>query len=99
MSPVFAVRSLPRTERLLRKLNQKHPELRLVLREVATILESDPYNRSRSHNIKKLESVAEGTHGQWRLRLGRWRFRYDIDGKTVVLYYAGLRREDTYRSR
>jgi hypothetical protein len=34
---------------------------------------------------------------QYRLRLGRWRFRYDILGNEVVLHYAGLRREDTYR--
>ena len=35
--------------------------------------------------------------GQYRLRLGRWRFRYDITGQEVVLHYCSLRREDTYR--
>jgi len=25
-----------------------------------------------------------------------FRFRYDIDGRHVVLHYCGLRREDTY---
>ena len=60
------------------------------------ILSVDPYNRSRDHPIRKLESVRHG-EGQYRLRLGRWRFRYDIYGREVVLHYCGLRREDTYR--
>jgi len=46
--------------------------------------------------IKKLEAVSLG-EGQWRLSLGRFRFRYDIYGQEVVLQYCGLRREDTYR--
>ena len=37
--------------------------------------------------------------GQYRLRLGRFRFRYDIAGREVRLLYCGLRREDTYRER
>jgi hypothetical protein len=34
--------------------------------------------------------------GQWRLALGRFRFRYDIYDQDVVFHYCGLRREDTY---
>jgi len=56
---------------------------------------SDPYNRTRWHHIKKLEGVAAG-EGQYRLSLGRWRFRYDISGQLVELHYCVLRREDTY---
>jgi hypothetical protein len=59
-------------------------------------LEADPHNRSRSYAIKKLEGVRSG-EGQYRLRIGRWRFRYDIVGQDVVLHYCGLRREETYR--
>ena len=60
------------------------------------IIQSDPYNVSRHYHIKKLEGVPEG-EGQYRLTLGRWRFRYDIFGREVWLFYCGLRREDTYR--
>jgi hypothetical protein len=35
--------------------------------------------------------------GQYRLRLRRWRFRYDIYGQDVMLTYCGLRSEATYR--
>jgi hypothetical protein len=45
---------------------------------------------------KKLQGVKAG-EGQYRLRLQRWRFRYDVWGQEVELNYCGLRREDTYR--
>lgn len=57
------------------------------------ILAADPYNRGRAYQIKKLEGVQEA---RWRLPLGRFRFRYDIEGQEVILHYCGLRREDTY---
>jgi hypothetical protein len=60
------------------------------------ILARDPYGRQRQGIIRKLVGVAEG-EGQYRLRLGRWRLRYDIEGREVVLHYVGLRREETYR--
>jgi hypothetical protein len=60
-------------------------------RSALRILATDPYNRSREHHIKKLEDVREG-EGQYRLALGRWRFRYDILGTVVLLGYCGLRR-------
>jgi hypothetical protein len=59
------------------------------------ILSADPYNRTRRSHIKKLEGIPSG-EGQYRLSLGRWRFRFDIVGQVVLLSYCGLRREDTY---
>jgi hypothetical protein len=61
-----------------------------------SILADDPYNRRGAHQIKKLVDVKPG-EGQWRLRMGRWRFRYDIEGLEVVLYVCALRNESTYR--
>ena len=60
------------------------------------MLENDPYNRAGSYHIKKLESIPGG-HGQFRIRAGRFRFRYDIEGGIVYLKACGLRREETYR--
>ncbi|HXM40928.1 MAG TPA: hypothetical protein VN924_06725 [Bryobacteraceae bacterium] len=34
--------------------------------------------------------------GQYRIRSGRFRFRYDIGGQSVYLKACSLRREDTY---
>jgi mRNA-degrading endonuclease RelE of RelBE toxin-antitoxin system len=96
MSSSYTVKTTLSFDRSLRKLNKRHPDLADILEQAITVLETDPYNRMRTHNIKKLEGQKAGS-GQYRLRLGRWRFRYDIAGSDVVLAYCGLRREDTYR--
>ncbi len=95
MTPPFSVRTTPRFERLARGLHKRHPEFHALQDRAVEILKADPYNRSREHHIRKLEAVPLG-EAQWRLSLGRFRFRYDIYGNEVVLQYCGLRREDTY---
>jgi mRNA-degrading endonuclease RelE of RelBE toxin-antitoxin system len=92
----FTVRTTPRFERLLRRLLRRHTDLLDRYADAIRILEGDPQNRSGTYAIRKLEGVAIG-EGQYRLRLGRWRFRYDVVGRDVVLHYCGLRREETYR--
>ena len=96
MTPSFSVRTTPRFDRLIRTLARRHAEIAATYTDALAILSTDPYNRSRQHRIRKLESVRQGD-GQYRLALGRWRFRYDIYDRDVVLHYCGLRREDTYR--
>jgi hypothetical protein len=96
MTPPFSVRTTPHFERLARSLHRTHPESGTLHERAVAILSADPHNRSRAHHIKKLEAVPLG-EGQWRLSLGRFRFRYDVYGREVVLQYCGLRREDTYR--
>ncbi len=96
MTSRFAVRTVPPFDRLLRRLSDQHPELLRLYAEALTILETDPHNVSRTHHIRKLRGVTRGEGGQHRLRLGRFRFRYNIEGRDVVLLYCGLRREDTY---
>lgn len=94
----FDVRTTPHFERLLKKLAKGHPqEAAAVFADAIAILTVDPYNRSRQYPIKKLEGVAHGD-GQYRVKLGRWRFRYDIwpDRQEVIFAFCGLRREDTY---
>ena len=96
MTPPFSVSSTPHFDRLAKRLARGHPDFPAVYAEVLDIVHADPHNRSRKHHIKKLEGTRPG-EGQWRLRLGRYRFRYDIEGRTVNLKRCSLRREDTYR--
>jgi mRNA-degrading endonuclease RelE of RelBE toxin-antitoxin system len=91
----FLVLTTSHFDWLMKKLAPKHPELPGRFEEAIEILSVDPYNKSRKYPIKKLEGVSAG-EGQYRLRSGRFRFRYDIEGSEVVLLYCGLRREDTY---
>ena len=95
MTALFAVHTTPRYERLSNKPQRAHREFEATEKSAITILSADPYNRTRRHDIKKLEAVPSG-EGQYRLALGRWRFRYDITGQVVALHYCGLRRENTY---
>lgn len=95
MTPLFAVKTSPHFERLYKKLVKQHRKLPKLLSEAIAILEIDPFNRSKRYVIKKLTGPQQD--GQYRLSLGRWRFRYDIVARTVELKYCGLRREETYR--
>lgn len=93
--PAFSVLTTAHFDRLLKKLAPNHPELVERFEEAMAILSLDPYNKSGKFSIKKLQGVSAG-EGQYRLRSGRFRFRYDIAEREVVLLYCGLRREDTY---
>lgn len=96
MRASFTVSALPSFARALEALARRHPELAELYPYALTVLEEDPYNVSRRHSIKKLRAVPAG-EGQYRLRLRRFRIRYDIVEREVVLLDVGLRREDTYR--
>lgn len=96
MTPTFSVRTTPHFDALARVLQRRYPEFADRYAEALDILRADPYNRSRRHPLKKLKGIPQG-EGQYRLRLRRFRFRYDIYGQEVVLHSCSLRREDTYR--
>lgn len=96
MTPLFSVRATPHYDRLARRLTRQHPDFDVLEGRTREILETDPTNHTGQYHIKKLVGVPPG-EGQWRLSLGRFRFRYDIYGNEVVLEYCDLRREDTYR--
>ena len=96
MTPAFfAVRTTSAFDREFRKLAKAHPDVVELFERAVDIMASDPHNRSRKHDIKNLEGVPPG-EGQYRLRLRRFRFRYDIAARVVILVACGLRREDTY---
>jgi hypothetical protein len=72
MMPQFRVETTPHFDRLFRKLTRAHQELPAHLVSVRDILQTDPYNQSGRHAIKKLVNV-RSSEGQYRLRLGiRW---------------------------
>lgn len=91
----YLVQTTAHFDRLVKKLAPRHPDLPRRLGEAIESISIDPYNKSHNHPIKKLRGVPTGD-GQYRVRSGRFRFRYDISGQEVVLHYCGLRREDTY---
>jgi hypothetical protein len=76
-------------------LLKRQPKFDAAQRSAFATLGLDATNRSGSKDIRKLTNVPRG-EGQWRLAIGRFRFRYDVYGQEVTLLYCGLRREDTY---
>jgi mRNA-degrading endonuclease RelE of RelBE toxin-antitoxin system len=94
--PAFTVFTTSHFDREYKKLTAKHPQLKAHYADVLDILQTDPHNFSRRHAIKKLQAVEAGM-GQMRIRSGRFRFRYDIEGQSVYLKACALRDENTYR--
>lgn len=70
----------------------EHPELLEVIERLKIILTEDPYNLGRQHDTKKLKMIVRG-EGQWRIRAGKYRLRYDIIGQEVILYSFRHRKE------
>lgn len=80
----------------IRRLLKSHHQVISVYEEVILSLEEDPYNFSRRHDIKKLGGINLGD-GQFRMRKGDWRIRYDID-KDVVILYSFKNRKEGYKN-
>jgi len=85
MHAKFLVSVSSKFEREARKIKRPSPRVDQNVEDLIDILEQDPYNSTHRHHIKKLLGVAQGK-GQWRIRSGNYRLRYDIFDKTVVLY-------------
>lgn len=85
MAGQFRVLTTPAFEREVRKLTSRKTELASTLEKLITILEADPHNRSGRFRIRKLAGIKPG-QGQWRIRTGNYRLRYDIFGKDVILH-------------
>ena len=96
MTAGFLVVTTSRFDREFRKLAAGQPDIPALFGRVVEILKTDPFNRSRQYAVKKLVAVP-AREGQYRVRSGRFRFRYDVEGQTVYLKACSLRREDTYR--
>ena len=75
----------PGFERETRRLRARQPRLYDALLRGIELLEADPFNLVRRGNICKLVNVAPG-NGQFRLRIGTYRLRYDIVGDQVILH-------------
>ena len=92
MTAPFRLLATPGYERDLRRNQKRHPNLTTVIKRLHNILLKDPTNRSRNYGIKKLKGIPEGK-GQWRIRAGDYRLRYDIFKTEVVLYSFRHRKE------
>lgn len=92
MARAFHLVSTSSFERDVRTLTKRNFKLLSQIQSSFDILEEDPHNTSRHYPIKKLVGVKPG-QGQWRIRLGNFRLRYDIVGADIILYSFKHRKE------
>ena len=78
-----------------KKLRKKDKKVTEIIETASKILRNDPFNGEQLKNIKKLVDVEKGD-GQWRIRFGDYRIRYDVIGKDVALHSI-KNRKDIYR--
>ena len=81
-------------QRDVRSLTKRNPNLLIAIDEMERTLQEDPFNLTRQHQITKLVNVKVG-NGQWRIRSGDYRLRYDIVGDEVIMY-SFTHRKETY---
>ncbi len=81
----YRVIVLPGLEREVRRLRKRLPHVHERLLEAVELLETDPFNLEGRANIRKLVDVPAG-EGQFRMRLGDYRLRYDVIGDEVILH-------------
>jgi mRNA-degrading endonuclease RelE of RelBE toxin-antitoxin system len=92
MSAAFRVFTTRAFDRSIKRLAKKNPDIPEIFEALLGVLSSDPLNTTRRHQIKKLTNVEQGD-GQWRIRSGVYRLRYDVEGSTVTLHSINHRSE------
>lgn len=92
---MFAISITPHFERELKRISKQNKKIDELYEESLEILESNPLNVSRLYKIKKLKDVMYG-NGQWRIKIGEYRIRYDVIGSVAILYKIGDRK-DVYK--
>lgn len=88
---MFHIFVTPTFERALKKIKDENIMNDYV--EVLKILEKDPLNKTKRFNIKKLKNIKPGV---WRIRIGDYRIRYDVEEDKVILHLIS-HRKDIYR--
>lgn len=95
MKTKFNVLSTPTFEKSFKSIVKHDKKLLERFRRGLNILKLDPYNINQNNDIKKLTNISKG-EGQWRIRIGDYRLRYDINEKDVVLHLFS-HRKNSYR--
>jgi hypothetical protein len=93
MADEYKVFTIPAFNRVARVFVTSYPDFARIYERALEILRRDALNREGDRDILKLEFIPIGD-GQYRLRVGRYRFRYDVHGKIVILKWCGISRDE-----
>ena len=87
----YRVLSSKHYERDVRSLTKRNKPLLQIVKDLLVVLRGDPLNGT---GVSKLTDVKQGD-GQYRIRSGDYRIRYDVVGRDVVLH-SFSHRKDAY---
>ncbi|MFH1402133.1 MAG: hypothetical protein ABIG87_00730 [Patescibacteria group bacterium] len=88
----YKITSTLKFKKDIRKLIKRDKIIISFYEKVLDILEKGSFE----NKIKKLKDVKKDDLGQWRIRVGQYRFRFDIEKKKIILKFVG-HRIDSYR--
>ncbi len=79
-------------KKVIKFINSRTPKDRQTIKEKFTLLQTNPYPKSDTLDIKKMKN----SHG-FRLRIGNYRFLYDVIDEELLIYIEnGDNRGDIY---
>jgi mRNA-degrading endonuclease RelE of RelBE toxin-antitoxin system len=92
MTPVYRLLPTSGFRRDFEEVYKRNPGITRQIDSLKLILSHDPFNRSGRYDVKKLKDIPRG-EGQYRIRSGKYRLRYDVEGNDVILYSFKHRKE------
>jgi len=79
-------------KKVIKFINSRNSKDKQTIKEKLTLLQTNPYPKSDTLDIKKMKN----SHG-FRLRIGNYRFLYDVIDEELVIYIEnGDNRGDIY---
>jgi len=91
----FFVFTTPGFDRELKKIVKKDRDVITTYEKALGTLFVDPLNLKKIRDIKKLAGVKQ-SEGEWRIRMGNYRIRYDVIHNRVILHTI-KNRKDVYK--
>lgn len=88
---MFHIFITPTFERSIKKIKDQNVMNDYV--QALSFLEKDPLNKRKIFNIKKLKNIKPGV---WRIKIGDYRIRYDVEENRVIFHLIS-HRKDIYR--
>ena len=88
----YKITSTLKFKKDIKKLIKKDRAVVFFYEKVLDILEKGSFD----NKIKKLKDIKKDDLGQWRIRAGQYRFRFDVDKNKIILKFVGFRK-DSYR--
>jgi len=97
MSAEWQVVRAERFDRQAKKLRKKYAGFSDAYAEALLTISDDPRGEAQGVKTRKLRNIAMNGNGQWRFKVDKFRFRYDIIGDVVLFQTCFYRSSHDYK--